>query len=195
MADDDQRVVLVRHAETPWSVSGRHTGTTDIPLTDAGRDKARRTAKRLSGQRFVAVLTSPLQRAAETCRIAGFADVAQTRTELVEWAYGDYEGLTTAEIRHERPDWSLWRDGAPGGETPAQVAVRADRVVAELLAAGGDVAVFGHGHILRAVAARWGELDITAGERLLLDTGTVSELGWHRKVRVICRWNDDAHLR
>lgn len=192
----DQRVVLVRHAKTAWSLSGQHTGTTDLPLTDEGRAATRLLAERLAGQRFARVLTSPLQRALETCRIAGFADQAQARDDLVEWDYGAYEGRTTADIRSDNAEWDLWRDGAPGGESPADVQRRVDRVVAELLkqcAKGGDVLVFAHGHSLTALAVRWLGLPVSAGRHLSLGTGSVSTLGWKREVRVLEVWNDRSH--
>lgn len=201
MADDteppDQRIVLVRHAQTAWSLTGQHTGTTDLPLTDEGRALSQHLRRRLDGERFDRVLTSPLQRAAETCRIAGFAAEAELRGDLVEWDYGAHDGRTTAEIRTEDPGWDLWRDGAPGGESPADVARRKDRVVAELLETcehGGDVLVFGHGHGLTALTVRWLGLPIAHGRHFRLGTGSVSVLGWKRKVRVLEVWNDRSHL-
>lgn len=195
MSDDttpDQRIVLVRHTETAWSLSGQHTGRTDLELTDEGRRKARRLADELAGRRFDLVLTSPLQRAAETCRIAGYADVAEVRDELVEWDYGDAEGRTTSDVRADRPGWELWTDGAPGGESPAEVEARVDRLVAELAdrcAEGEDVAIFSHGHLLRALAVRWVGLPIAAGRLLRLSTGTISTLGWKRELQVVDVWN------
>ena len=201
MVDDtdrsEQRVVLVRHAQTAWSVTGQHTGMTDLPLTDGGRAATRRLAERLAGRRFARVLTSPLQRAAETCRIAGFADAAEIRADLVEWDYGAYEGRTTAEIRIENPGWDLWQHGAPGGESPAAVAQRIAAVVEELVNAcahGGDVLVFAHGHSLTALAIRWLRLPIAYGRLLRLDTGSLSTLGWKREVRVLETWNDRGQL-
>jgi broad specificity phosphatase PhoE len=194
----DQRVVLVRHAQTAWSVRGQHTGTTDLPLTDQGRAATLPLAERLRGRRFAHVLTSPLQRAMETCRIAGFAGQAQPRGDLVEWDYGAYEGRTTADIRSDNPGWDLWRDGAPGGESPADMSHRIDRVVAGLLDAcadGGDVLVFAHGHSLAALAVRWLGLPISAGRHLPLGTGSMSTLGWKREIRVIESWNDRSHHR
>lgn len=200
MVDDterpDQRVVLVRHAQTAWSLSGQHTGTTDLALTDEGRDATRLLAERLGGDRFARVLTSPLQRAAETCRIAGFGDRAEAREDLVEWDYGAYEGRTTADIRTDEPDWDLWRHGAPGGESPADLQARIDRVVDELLDActqGDDVVVFAHGHSLTALTVRWLGLPIATGRHLRLGTGSVSTLGWKRGVRVLESWNDRCH--
>lgn len=189
-----QDILLVRHAETEWSLSGRHTGRTDLPLTEEGRRKGERIAERLAGRDFDLVLTSPLERAAETCRIAGYGDVAVVRDELAEWDYGDHEGATTAEIREQDPGWVLWTHGAPGGESPDQVAARVDRIVDELLDAGDDVAVFAHGHLLRALAVRWIGLPIEAGRLFRLRTGTISRLGWKREIRVIDLWNDPSHL-
>ena len=201
MVDDrehpDQRVVLVRHAETAWSLTGQHTGATDLPLTDEGRARTQRLRGRLAGERFGRVLTSPLQRAAETCRIAGFADRAEVRADLVEWDYGLYEGRTTAEIRAAEPDWDLWCDGAPGGESPADVARRMDRVLAELIECcerGADALVFGHGHALTALTIRWLGLRIQFGRHFRLDTASVSVLGWKREVRVLEVWNDRSHF-
>lgn len=190
----DRRIVLVRHAETEWSLAGRHTGRTDLPLTDGGRKKARQMAERLAGRRFATVLTSPLARARQTCEIAGYGDVAEVRGELTEWDYGDYEGLTTAEIREARPGWILWNDGVPGGESPEDVSRRVDGVVEELSGEhqGGDVAVFAHGHSLRALAVRWIGLPIDAGRLLVLGTGTLSTLGWKREIRVIDEWNSSV---
>lgn len=200
MVDDteqpDQRVVLVRHAQTAWSLSGQHTGTTDLALTDEGRAATRLLAERLRSDRFARVLTSPLQRAAETCRIAGFGDRAEACEDLVEWDYGAYEGRTTADIRTHEPDWDLWRHGAPGGESPADVQARIDRVVTVLLDActhGGDVVVFAHGHSLTALTVRWLGLPIATGRHLRLGTGSVSTLGWKRGVRVLETWNDRSH--
>lgn len=193
----DQRIFLVRHAETEWSLSGQHTGTTDLPLTPEGCALTHYLRPRLAAGRFARVLTSPLQRAAETCRIAGFAAEAEVRHDLVEWDYGTYEGRTTADIRTDDPGWDLWRDGAPGGESPADVARRIDRVVADLLEAcehGGDVLVFGHGHSLTALTVRWLGLPIVHGRHLRLGTGSVSVLGWKREVRVLELWNDRSHL-
>jgi broad specificity phosphatase PhoE len=182
-------LVLVRHAETEWSLNGRHTGRTDIPLTDAGRQAAAALAPRLASRRFALVLCSPLSRARETAALAGFADVAQYRDDLMEYDYGDYEGLTTAEIRARRPGWSLWRDGCPGGETPAEVGARTDRVIAEAVGAEGDVALFAHGHVLRVLAARWLELDASAGALFTYDAGGVSVLGHEHEWHTVRKWN------
>ena len=183
-------VILLRHAETEWSRTGRHTGRSDIPLTDDGRAAAGALAARLADRRFAIVLTSPLSRASESARLAGLD--ATVEPDLVEWDYGEYEGLTTPQIRTGRPAWSLWRDGCPGGEDPAAVGERVDRVIALVLAAltsDGDAAIVAHGHVLRVLGARWCELDPAAGARLRLDPGTVSVLGWERETAVIWRWN------
>ena len=181
---------LIRHAETEWSKTRRHTGRTDVPLTDEGRAAARALADRLAGREWSAVLTSPLSRARETCALAGLAGRAVVRDELLEWDYGDYEGITTAEIRETRPGWYLWRDGAPGGETPTAVAARCDALIADLAAADGDVAVFAHGHVLRMLAARWIDLPPDGGGRLALTTASLSVLSYERETRVLLRWND-----
>src|SRR5437588_4111641 len=159
-------IYLARHGETAWSVSGQHTGLTDIPLTERGERNARRLGERLRGLTFAHVLTSPLQRAKRTCELAGFGAAARTDPDLVEWNYGDYEGRKTADIRQERPDWYLFRDGCPGGESPADVGARADRVVARLRAMEGDVLLFSSGHFLRVLAARWCGLDVSFGRYL-----------------------------
>ncbi len=200
MSDNDapvQRIVLVRHAETEWSLTGQHTGSTDLPLTDGGRDKVRRAAPRLAGQRFTRVLTSPLQRAAETCELTGFAEEAEAHDGLREWEYGDYEGRTTPEIREDHPGWELYRDGAPGGESPEDVQKRVDALVEELCAlcrSGGHALLFSHGHLLRALTARWIGLPVQGGRMLDLGTGSISELGWKRELKVLRVWNDRAHL-
>lgn len=180
---------LIRHAETEWSKSRRHTGRTDIPLTDEGRRVARELGAELAGRSWAAVWTSPLSRARETCELAGLGASAVTRDGLLEWDYGDYEGITTGEIRRARPDWYLWRDGCPGGEAPAQVAERADVLIAAIRALDGAVALFAHGHVLRMLAARWIGLAPDGGGRLALSTGTISVLGHEREVPVIWRWN------
>ena len=183
-------VVLVRHGETEWTRTRQHTGRTDLPLTEEGREQARLVGEALRGRTFGLVLTSPLRRAHETAELAGFGAAAQAREDLGEWDYGGYEGRTTKEIRSERPDWSLWRDGAPGGESPADVGRRADRVVEEIRAAGVDTLVFGHGHQLRVLAARWLGLEPAEGRLFALDTGTLSALGYERETPVIRRWNE-----
>ena len=182
-------VWLIRHAETEWSKAGRHTGLTDIPLTDEGRAHAATLPARLGAKTFAAVFVSPLQRARETAELAGLGDQAQVRDDLVEYDYGDYEGITTDEIRAQRPGWYLWRDGVPGGEQPDDVGARADRVIAEALAVDGDVALVAHGHVLRVVGARWIEQPASFAGRLALKTGAVCNLGLERDVRVIRAWN------
>jgi probable phosphoglycerate mutase len=189
------RVVLVRHGETEWSSSGRHTGPTDVPLTDAGRDAARALGRRLAGRSFALVLTSPLARARDTCELAGLADRAEVDPDLCEWDYGDYEGLTTVEIREHRPGWSVWTGGVPNGETVAQVGARADRAIARVAAADGDVAVFAHGHFLRILTARWIGLAPDHGADLALSTAALCELGFEREHRAIWLWNDVSHMR
>jgi broad specificity phosphatase PhoE len=183
------RLVLVRHGETEWSRSGRHTGRTDIPLTHRGREQAARLGEVLGGRTFSRVVSSPLSRALETCRLAGFGEVAETVDDLREWDYGIYEGRTRADIAAEVPGWTIWTHPIVGGESLAQVGQRADRVIARLLPAGGDVLVFAHGHILRVVSARWIEQPPVLGSRLELATATVSELGWEHDLRVIEAWN------
>lgn len=195
MPDRAWEVVLARHGETEWSRAGRHTGRIDLPLTDAGRDEARRLAGALAGRRFRRVLCSPLQRARETCALAGLADAAELRPELQEWDYGDYEGLTWAQIQEQRPGWFLWRDGCPHGEVPGDVGARVDPVVAELHAAQGDVAVFAHGHLLRVLASRWLGEPPSFGARLALNTAAVCVLGFEHDLPVLRRWNDTGHLQ
>jgi probable phosphoglycerate mutase len=185
-----REIVLVRHAETEWSRDGRHTGRIDIPLTEGGRDRAAALAERLASWRFALVLVSPLTRARETCDLCGLGVQAQEHAELMEWDYGDYEGLTTAQILATRPRWDLWRDGCPGGESAAQVGARADRVIAELAGIDGEVAVFSHGHMLRVVGARWVALDPAQGARLGLSTAAICVLSFERDTAVLARWND-----
>ncbi len=180
---------LIRHGETEWSRSGAHTGRTDLPLTDAGRAEAASIARRLAGKRFALVLSSPLQRALETCRLAGYGDVAHIEPNLLEWDYGDYEGRTTADIRQKVPGWNLWIEGFPRGETIAQVAARARAVIDRALPAGGDVALFAHGHILRILTACWLALPPHCARLFALSTASVSTLGYERETRVITRWN------
>jgi broad specificity phosphatase PhoE len=182
-------IVLVRHGETEWSRDMRHTGLTDIPLTDVGREEARMLRPSLAQWNFVRVYTSPLSRAAETCRLAGLADGARTTDALLEWDYGEYEGITTREIRTTRPDWFLWRDGCPGGETADEVGARLDPLIAELKSIDGDVALFAHGHLLRVLTARWLGLPPQDGRLFALSTATLSVLGYERETEVIRRWN------
>lgn len=188
------RAFLVRHGATEWSVSGRHTGRTDLPLTGDGREEAKRLGARLAREDFGLVLVSPLIRAGETARLAGFGDRAEVDPDLVEWNYGDYDGRTTADIRRDRPGWTPWWGGYPNGETLDELAARAERVVARVRAEAGDVALFGHGHILRVIAARWVEQAPVEAARYYLATGTVSVLGWERETPVIDRWNEACHL-
>jgi broad specificity phosphatase PhoE len=182
-------IVLARHGETEWSRDGRHTGRTDIPLTETGRRQAEQLRDALAEWSFERVLSSPLERALETCRLAGLGEACQTSDDLLEWDYGEYEGITTPEIRKSRPDWYLWRDGCPGGEQPEDVERRVDRVIAAIEDAEGDVALFAHGHVLRVLAARWIGLGPEGGALLALGTGTLSALGYERETRVIRRWN------
>ncbi len=182
-------VWLVRHAETQWSVDGRHTGRTDIALTDAGRKAATALRARIDAHAFADVFVSPLSRAVETCELVGLRAGMTPCDDLLEWDYGTYEGLTTDQIRKRRPDWSLWRDGCPGGETADDVAVRTDRVIGRALEASGDVALVAHGHVLRVLAARWLAQPGAFGARLALATGSLSVLGFERETRVIARWN------
>jgi broad specificity phosphatase PhoE len=192
------QIVLVRHAETQWSQTGQHTGTTDLPLLEEGRHKAELLRAGLAGDQVALVLTSPLLRARETCDLAGFGARAVVRSELTEWDYGSYEGLTTDEIRQQDPTWDLWRDGAPGGESPQQVQSRLDPLVAELhgrRADRGDVLLFAHGHVLQALARRWVGVELTDGPLFELGTGSISRLGWKRESAVIETWNDRCHLR
>ena len=192
------RVVLVRHGETEWSRSGRHTGRTDVPLTAEGRRQAERVGVAVSrAGSLVAwslVLTSPLQRAAETCRLAGLGDRAEPDADLEEWDYGNYEGVTTREILERRPKWRLWADGCPEGETPAQVAARADRVIARCREHDGNVILFSHGHLLRAVGARWVGADASFGAHLVLSTAAICVLGWEHAMPVVVLWNDTTYL-
>jgi broad specificity phosphatase PhoE len=182
-------IVVVRHGQTEWSLSGQHTSRTDLPLTPAGREQGAPLADMLSGYSFTLVLSSPLRRALETAEITGFKDRVVIDEDLCEWDYGEYEGLTTPQIREQRPDWSLWRDGCPGGESPAQVGERADRVLARLAGAGGDALAFAHGHILRVLTARWAELAVAEGARFKLGAGAIGVLGHERETRAIERWN------
>lgn len=184
------RAFLIRHGATTWSGDGRHTGRTDLDLTPEGTQEARAVGRRLAGRHFERVLTSPLRRARETCRLAGLGDRAEVRPDLAEWDYGDYEGRTTAAIRRERPGWLLWTDGAPGGEQASDVAKRAQRVVDEVRATHGDVAVFAHGHLLRVVASVWLGVAPEMGRCFALDAGSISVLAWERETPVIARWND-----
>lgn len=196
MSDSLPVVYLARHGETAWSISGQHTGRTDLPLTDRGEENARRLGERLRAESFPQVWCSPLQRAVRTCALAGFGTVAVPDPDLVEWNYGDYEGRKTSEIRRERPAWDLFRDGCPGGETVTQISERADRVVARLRAIGGRVLIFSSGHILRVITARWLGLPASEGRLFLLGTASLSQLSYeHTRERpAIQLWNDTQHL-
>jgi len=184
-----QQVYLIRHGETEWSLSGQHTGVTDIPLTENGRNAARLLKPVLAKESFARVMTSPLQRARETCELAGLGDRAEIERDLMEWNYGDYEGLTPKQIHAKAPGWMIFRDGCPGGESPEQVAARADRVIARVRALKGDVALFAHGHIFRVFAARWLGLPAAAGGQFLLDTATLNILSYYRDIPAVKRWN------
>jgi broad specificity phosphatase PhoE len=185
----NQRVYLLRHGETAWSLSKQHTGLTDIPLTDNGRAVAKQLAPVLAQQRFGLVLTSPLQRARETCELAGFGARAIVDEDLLEWNYGEYEGLTPQQIRSKAPDWLIFRNGCPGGESPDQVGTRVDRLISRVQAVEGNVALFAHGHILRALAARWIGLPVSGGCSFRLDTATLNVLGYYHGIGAIERWN------
>jgi broad specificity phosphatase PhoE len=189
-------IYLARHGETVWSVTGQHTGVTDLPLTDRGERNAVRLGERLRGLVFTKVFTSPLRRAARTCELAGFGAVANVDRDLMEWNYGDYEGLRTVEIRAKRPDWHLFRDGCPNGESPVQIGARADRVVSRMRAIKGDVLLFSSGHFLRVFAARWLGLEPAAGKFLMLDTASLSALSYEHDLSqpAIRFWNDSRHL-
>ncbi|WP_405936867.1 histidine phosphatase family protein [Streptomyces sp. NBC_00726] len=193
------RILLARHGQTEWSLNGRHTGRTDIPLLDAGREGAKLLGERLHREpwtdlRGLEVRTSPLVRAAETCELAGFGDRAERWDALMEWDYGAYEGMTPAEIRAGRPDWFIWRDGVPEGESTAEVSARADEIVDWARSADRDVLVFAHGHILRALGARWLGEDIAFGARIWLAPTSLSVLGWAYGAPAIQKWNDTGHL-
>jgi probable phosphoglycerate mutase len=194
MSDNPPIIYLARHGETAWSLSGQHTGLTDLPLTPRGARNARRLGGLLCGVDFAHVFTSPLQRARHTCELAGFADFAEVDPDLVEWNYGDYEGRTTVDIRRERPDWQIFRDGCPGGESIAEISARADRVIERWRDLNATLLVFSSAHFLRVVAARWLGLEAAAGRYLLLSTASLSIIGYDREQAVIRRWNDDRHV-
>jgi probable phosphoglycerate mutase len=187
--DGTNEVVLVRHAETEWSLAHRHTGRTDVPLTEHGRAEARGLAPALAAWRFELVLTSPARRARETCELCGFGAAAQAREDMWEWDYGAYEGLTMAQIQAQRPGWSLWRDGCPDGEDAAAVGARVDRVIEEARAQGGDVAIFAHGHVLRVFGTRWIGLEPAYGAHFALSPASISVLGYERGASVMRSWN------
>ena len=196
MSEHLPTVYLARHGETAWSISGQHTGLTDLPLTERGERNAARLGKRLRGVTFAVVLTSPLKRAARTCELAGFGRVAQVEPDLLEWNYGDYEGRRTDEIHAERPGWQLFRDGCPRGETPEQVGARADHVLQQIRAVQGEVLIFSSGHFLRVLAARWLGLEPGAGRFFLLSTASLSALGYEHNLSqpVIRLWDDTRHV-
>ena len=189
-------IYLARHGETAWSVTGQHTGVTDLPLTERGERNATRLGERLAGPVFAKVLTSPSQRAARTCELAGFGEAAGVDRDLVEWNYGDYEGLLTAEIHAKRPDWDLFRDGCPNGESPEQIGARADRVVNRVRVIKGNVLIFSSGHFLRVFAARWLGLEPAAGKFFMLNTASLSALSYEREVShpAIQFWNTTRHV-
>ena len=182
-------VFVVRHGETAWSLTGQHTGRTDIPLTENGRRLAGRLRPVLAKEVFALVLVSPMQRARQTCELAGLGAAAVIDPDLVEWNYGEYEGLTPKQIGEKTPGWLIFRDGCPGGESPAQVAARTDRVIARARAVEGDVALFAHGHVLRVLVARWIGLPAGAGQHFLLDTGTLCMLGHYHEIPAVKIWN------
>ena len=189
-------VYLARHGETAWSLSGQHTGLTNLPLTERGERNARRLAERLKGLSFSKVFTSPLQRAMRTCELAGFGAQAEVDRDLLEWNYGEYEGRRSADIHAERPDWQLFRDGCPGGESPQQIGARADRVVKRTRELHGNVLVFSSGHILRVLAARWLGVEPAAGKYFLLSTASLRALGYEHNLSqpVVQLWNDTNHV-
>jgi len=189
-------VYLARHGETPWSLTGQHTGLTDLPLTERGEENARRLGEPLRRLTFAKVFTSPLRRAMRTCELAGFQSVAEVDRDLVEWNYGEYEGRTTVEILRERPDWQLFRDGCPGGESPQQIAARADRVVRQARAVAGNVLLFSSGHFLRVLATRWIDIEPVNGQSLMLSTASLSALTYESSLSrpAIRLWNDTHHL-
>jgi len=189
-------IYLARHSETAWSLTGQHTGLTDLPLTELGERNARRLRDRLRGLKFAKVFTSPLRRARRTCELTGFGSIAELVPDLVEWDYGEYEGRRTVEIRAEHPDWQLFRDGCPGGESPKQVAARADRVLNRLRDLAGDVLLFSSGHFLRVLAARWAGIELFGARSFMLSTASLSALGYENSLArpAIRLWNETHHL-
>ncbi len=196
MTDALPRLYLARHGETAWSLSGQHTGRTDLPLTENGERQAQALGRRLQGLIFPKVLTSPSQRAARTCELAGFGAVAEIEPDLSEWDYGEYEGRRTADIHRERPGWYLFRDGAPGGETLDEIGSRADRAIARIRAVGGDVLVVSSAHISRVLTARWLGLPVAGGRYFYLSTASLSILGYEHNIAepIVRSWNDTSHL-
>ena len=189
MSYDEQRVCLIRHGETEWSISRQHTGTTDIALTQNGRAAAKLLGPVLAEQKFSVVLVSPMRRAGQTCELAGLGALATIDADLREWNYGKYEGLTPAQIRATAPDWLIFRDGCPGGESPAEVGARVDRLIARIRTTGGHVVLFGHGHLLRVLASRWIGSPVSCGSHFLLHPASLSVLGYYRGMGAIERWN------
>jgi len=196
MSNELPIIYLARHGETAWTLSGQHTGLTDLPLTERGERNARRLAERLRGVTFAKVFTSPLQRATRTCELAGFGAVAEIDRDLREWNYGEYEGRLTADIHRERPDWQLFRDGCPGGESPNEVGARADRAVKRVRAVKENVLLFSSGHFLRVFAARWLGLEVAIGRFFMLSTASLSALGYEHNLSqpVIRLWDDTRHV-
>jgi broad specificity phosphatase PhoE len=196
MSEHFSTVYLARHGETAWSISGQHTGLTDLPLTERGERNARRLGDRLRGLRFAKILTGPLQRTIRTCELAGFAKFAQVEPDLLEWNYGEYEGRRSDEIHAERPEWLLFRDGCPGGESPAQVGARADHILRQIRPLKGDVLLFSSGHFLRVLAARWLGLEVDAGRFFLLSTASLSALSYEHNLSepAIRLWDDSRHV-
>jgi len=190
-----RQILVIRHGQTAWSAVGRHTGRTDLPLTAIGRRQGESLGEMVSGRRFDLVLTSPLFRARVTCDLAGFGEQSQVDPDLAEWDYGEYEGLSTFDIRKRIPDWSIWTHPPEKGESLENLAARADRVIDRAMAVDGDVALFGHSHALRVLAARWLELDPIVGTGFILETGAIGVLGWDRDFPAIVRWNEACHLR
>jgi broad specificity phosphatase PhoE len=188
------QIWLIRHGETEWSKSGQHTGRTDLPLTDEGRKRAEAVGRHLAGRKFALVLSSPLSRAVETCRLAGYGDQVQLTDDLREWDYGSYEGRRTVDIQKERPGWLIWKDGVLGGETVEQVGARARKVIERAAAADGDVALFSHGHMLRVLGACWIGLAPVQGQLLALGTSALCRLGYEHNYRVVDVWNQGSHL-
>ncbi len=189
MSAPDQQIYVIRHGETEWSLSGQHTGVTDIPLTENGRNLAKLLHPVLAKESFALVLTSPLRRAKETCTLSGFGDQAEVDSNLMEWNYGDYEGLTSDQIHEKTPGWLIFIDGAPGGEAPEQVGERADQVIKRVKAVKGNVALFAHGHIFRVLVARWIDLPSEDGRKFLLNTGTLNILSFYRGIPAVKQWN------
>lgn len=194
MLPTQKKIYLIRHGETEWTLSGQHTGVTDIPLTKNGENEAKKLSERLQGHSFAAVFTSPLQRAMHTCKIAGLSKKPETDQDLVEWNYGDFEGLTSEEIKKKHPQWNLFLEGAPHGESIYDVEKRADRVLSKIRSFQGDVALFSHGHFLRTLTARWLQLSASDGKLFALHPASLSILGYERIQQVLLLWNDISHL-